>query len=129
MSNAIKILLVEDEELIRMEMQEILELEYENIEVACNGQEGLEKYKSFKPDIVVSDIQMPIMDGLEMIEKIQEYGDEVEYILITAFTEDKYLIQASKLSIQYYISKPIDINKLFDTLYKCKQNILRRENV
>ena len=70
MNDALTLLYVEDEANIREEMVEILELDFEHIHVAKNGQEGLAMFQEFHPDIVISDIQMPLMDGITMAQNI-----------------------------------------------------------
>ena len=116
MNDNIILLYVEDEESIREEMVDILSLDFKNIHIAKNGQEGLNMFQTFHPDLVISDIQMPIMDGITMSQKILEINNEAKIILTTAFNEKDYLEQATKIGVESYINKPIDINELFEKL-------------
>lgn len=119
MSKELCILYIEDEESIREEMIEILEFEFENIVSAKNGQEGLELYKEHMPDLVISDVQMPLVDGLEMSEKILLLNKNAKIILTTAFNEDDFVQKAKKIGIEEYINKPININELFEAINRC----------
>ncbi len=116
MTDNITILYVEDEASIREEMLEILELDFENIHVAKNGQEGLEMFQKLQPDIIISDIQMPIMDGIQMSKEILSIDPDAKIILTTAFNEEGYLEQASNIGIKSYVNKPVDINLLFEKI-------------
>lgn len=109
----IKILYVEDEESIRDELVEILELDFENIIVANNGEEGLALYEIHHPDFVISDIQMPKMDGLKMCKEILNINKDAKIILTTAFNEGRFIQEADALKINAYITKPIDIKQLY----------------
>lgn len=113
------LLYVEDEENIREEMVEILELDFENIYVAKNGQEGLAMYKEYKPDLIISDVQMPFLDGITMSKEILALDSSVKIILTTAFNENTFTDDAKEIGIQEYINKPVDLNKLFESINRC----------
>ncbi len=116
MNDDIIILYVEDDMNIREEMLEIFELDFENIHVATNGKEGLQMFKRFHPDIIISDIQMPVMDGISMSKEILSIDPDAKIVLTTAFNEQSYLEEAEKIGIKTYISKPIDISILFEKI-------------
>ena len=116
MDNQLKILYVEDEENIREEMLEILQLDYDDIQVATNGQEGLAMYKEFHPDLIISDIQMPIMDGTHMSKEILSIDADAKIILITAFNEKAYLEEAKRIGVKSYINKPVNIKEFFEKI-------------
>lgn len=116
MNDALTLLYVEDEASIREEMIEILELDFENIHVAKNGQEGLEMFQQFLPDIVISDIQMPLMDGITMSQKILSIDSKAKIILTTAFNEQGFLDKAKEAGIKSYINKPVNVSELFETI-------------
>jgi len=118
MSNNIVILYVEDDQSVREEMLEILELEFDNIHAAKNGEEGLEMYKKLNPDIVVSDVNMPIMDGMTMSREIFSLKADAKILLITARDEDSFIAEMKELGIQECLHKPININDLFTTIDK-----------
>jgi len=114
MNNNIKptILFVDDEEGIRDVIKTFLKRFSKEFYLASNGQEGLEIYKQYKPDIVISDIKMPIMNGIEMAENIKKINEEQYIIFTTAFSDSDYFIKAIELSINDYLLKPINLPKL-----------------
>lgn len=114
--NELKILYVEDDELIRENTLEILLRKCKNILTAKNGEEGLVLYEQMKPDIIITDIQMPKMDGLSMIKKIRENDITTKIIITTAYNEQKYLLDAVELQLIKYITKPLTWEKIADGL-------------
>lgn len=116
MTENLILLYVEDDASIREEMMEILELDFEHFHVATNGQEGLQIYKEVQPDIVISDIQMPIMDGISMSKEILTADPGAKIILTTAFNEKGYLEKAKEIGVIDYVNKPVDINELFEKI-------------
>ncbi len=116
MNEALTLLYVEDEANIREEMVEILELDFEHIYVAKNGQEGLAMFQEFHPDIVISDIQMPLMDGITMAQNILALDNKAKIILTTAFNEHGYLQKAQEAGVKRYINKPVNISELFEQI-------------
>lgn len=119
MRDKLTILYVEDETEIREELLEILSLDFDNILVASNGEEGLELFKQHRPQLVISDIQMPKMDGLTMCKNIQRIDQDIPIILITAFNEPQYIDEATDLTMTHFLSKPISIDKLYSAIDDC----------
>lgn len=101
------ILYVEDEKQSVELVCSILKNRVKEIFVAYDGLEGLEKYKAHRPDIVISDIQMPNMNGIELSKKIKAINPAQNIILVTAFNENSFLMEAINLGIAKYIVKPI----------------------
>lgn len=124
----ISILVVDDEEPIRIKMGKVMGRYYKNVILAENGEDGLEKYKTLKPDVVVSDIRMPKMDGLEMIGKIRESDKEIPIIVISAFSDSENLMQAINLGVDRFIPKPIDINILKVGMQKISESIITKKS-
>lgn len=116
MREGLTLLYVEDEELVRDEMVEILELDFEQIYVAKNGQEGLRLYQEHSPDLVISDIQMPVLDGISMAKKILSINAEAKIILTSAFNEQDYFDAVKEIGISYYVNKPVNISELFEKI-------------
>lgn len=112
----LNILYVEDEEDVREVLQDILELFLKKVYIASNGKEGLEIYKSHEIDIVMSDIQMPIMNGMEMVKEIKKINSDMQIALFTASSDPKSLEEAMNLGISEYIFKPLNMNQFFDSL-------------
>ena len=114
-----KIAVVEDEILIREGIRNLLEAQGEDWEFigeAENGVEGLELIRQEKPDIVITDIRMPDMDGLEMLDKAKQEGIKLKAIVLSAYSEFEYARTAIKLGVTEYLLKPISIDELFEAL-------------
>ncbi len=110
------ILYIEDEELVRNQAAEYLSLIYENVMEAKNGLEGLEVYKKYKPHIIISDIEMPKMNGLKMVQEVRKLDKKIPIIITTAYTQSEYLLKALQLQLIKYIVKPITVDKLKSAL-------------
>lgn len=110
------LLLVEDEDSIRESMQEVFSGVFQKVISASNGDEGLKKFKKFSPDIVITDIMMPIMDGLEMSKQIKEVSKNTPVIILSAYSEKERLLKAIDVGIDKYVIKPIDMDELFVVL-------------
>lgn len=112
----ISILYVEDEPKLREEMLAFLSKIFTHVEAAADGREGLEKYIKNRYDIVLTDIQMPNMDGLELIREIRKINEKQEAIVISAYTESEYLIESIKLGVSGYIIKPMNFEQILKML-------------
>lgn len=112
----LKVLYVEDEEFVREPFSEMLKRRVKEVVIACNGAEGLELFKQEKPDIVISDIKMPVMDGLAMTREIKAINPYVPVIITTAFEFKDYLMKAIEVGVNKYLVKPIDRNALLTAL-------------
>jgi len=109
-------LYVEDDNIIRESFLPLLNKIFNEVFVAENGKKGIELYKKHNPDIVLSDIKMPLLDGLEMTKEIKALNKDVYIILLTAFTDIEFLKKAIDLGVEGYITKPIDKKKLYKKL-------------
>jgi len=112
MKRNISILYVDDNDFIREEAVEYLSLLYTNVLEAKNGQEALEIYASSKPDIIITDIEMPIINGLQMVKAIRRNDKKIPIIIVTAFMDTEYLLEAIELRLVKYIIKPMTNHKL-----------------
>ena len=102
------VLYVEDEEDIRYQMMGLLRILFRQVDVASDGFEGLEMYHKRPYDLIITDIQMPNMNGLDMIEHIRMGNMEIPIIITTAFSDQDYLIRSIDLKIDKYLLKPIE---------------------
>ncbi|KPK43041.1 MAG: hypothetical protein AMJ78_00315 [Omnitrophica WOR_2 bacterium SM23_29] len=115
------ILIIDDEQLVTKSLQKLLKKEGYNAVVATSGHEAIEKIKSSEFDLIVSDVRMPSINGIETIEKIRQIRQEsgkghIPEILITGYAdEDKYK-SAIKLGVRDYLFKPFDTNKFLEVI-------------
>lgn len=110
------VLCVEDEVGVRKHIVNTLSYYFKEVYEANNGEEGLNAYYDNSPDIIISDIQMPIMDGIEMIKKIRKEDTLTPIILLTAFNSEEYLIKLINLHVQHFILKPVNAQNLEEAL-------------
>ncbi len=126
----IKVMIVEDEPMIRKGIATVLpwkELGCEVIALASNGQEGLEKSEEEAPQLIISDIRMPIMDGLEMIEKISGKLPDTQVILLSGYKEFEYAQRAIAYGVSEYILKPVNQKELIEAVKRSVQVLRDKE--
>ena len=130
----LKILIVEDEKKLAQLLKDSISNSFFSVVIASNGEDGLKKFKSFKPDIIITDIMMPFCDGLEMTLKIKELDESIPIIVLSAHSDKEKLLTAIDLGINKYFIKPFDpeellehINKLALKLNKQKQSKLKED--
>ena len=123
----LKILIVEDESKIASLLKEAINEYFYSVIIAKDGEEGLKRFKTNKPDIVITDIMMPKTNGLEMTIKIKELDELVPIIILSAHSDKEKLLKAIDIGINKYFIKPFDpdevlehINKIAPTLNKRK---------
>lgn len=125
----ISILYVEDDYDTREEMTKILLEVSDNITVATSGSEALEHYYEKTPQIIISDIAMPNLNGIEFIRKVRNENIQVPIILLTAHADVDYLLPAANLNIQSYIVKPINIKQLKEVLFNAVEILNINSNI
>lgn len=127
----LNVLYIEDEQSSRELLSDILRDFVGSVESASDGQEGLEKFNKKTYDIVISDILMPRMDGLEFVRNVRAatHNADAPIILATAFTETKYLLDSIKLKCDGYILKPIDLDELLETMKRAYLPRLHSQNL
>lgn len=115
-----KVLIAEDEDIIRKGLMFLADWQKIDCVVmgeAANGLEGLEKIREYRPDIVIVDINMPMMDGLEMLEKsIKEYGYDA--IIVSGYNEFEYARKGIRLGVTEYLLKPVNYSELYEAIGK-----------
>lgn len=110
------LLIIDDEKAIRKTLTEILSFEGYKIEEAADGEEGLKKFKEKKFDLVLCDIKMPKLDGIEFLQKAGEVNPDVPIIMISGHGNIETAVDAVKKGAYDYISKPPDLNRLLITI-------------
>jgi PAS domain S-box-containing protein len=122
----IAILYAEDDEVTRNILAKMIPLKFPDVELytAENGKTGLEIFKERGPDIIITDINMPVMDGIKMATEIKALRPETIIIILSAYGDTNYLLDAIEIGVNHYIMKPIDYKKLFMTIAKCVNGII-----
>lgn len=119
----LKVLIVEDEEFIRKGLVYTIDWTSMSCVVVAdaeNGKEGLEKIIEFKPDLVITDIRMPIMNGIDMITEAQK-TERFESVFLTSYTEFEYAKKAIELKVADYLVKPVDVDRLKEIIYQVQK--------
>ncbi|MFP4487451.1 MAG: response regulator [Campylobacterales bacterium] len=125
-TQTITLLYVEDEPVNQEYFASIFRDIFSEVRCASDGKEGLEIFKEYRPDMVISDLRMPKKDGLEMLKEIKEIDQDVETIITTAHSDADFLLKAIELGIDRYLIKPIHSAKLKKALELSVQSIARK---
>lgn len=120
----LKILYIDDESFIRKNAVEYLNFYCENVYEAEDGLDGLEKYNKYKPDIIITDIKMPKLTGLDMVKEIRKNDKKTRIVIATAFLETSYLLEAIELGLIKYLIKPITTEKILPILKTCMLEVI-----
>lgn len=113
-----KILIVDDEEDVRLFLRDFLSDRDFDVQTAGSGEEALEKFPVFKPDIMLLDIMMPGMDGLQCLEEVKKLAPKTIVIMITALKDEARMAKAKKFGAHDYVVKPFSLNYLETELEK-----------
>lgn len=120
----LNILYIEDEENIRINIKKVLLLLCENVFDVSSTEEAKIILKEQRIDIVISDINLPDSDGISFVKELRKTDKTIPVILLSAYTDTKYLLEATKLKLVDYLTKPIDFKTLNDALQTCVEEIL-----
>jgi two-component system, NtrC family, nitrogen regulation response regulator NtrX len=120
-----RILIIDDEEGIRLSLQDILEFEDYEVLLAADGREGLDKLLKESIDAVICDIKMPKLNGMEVLDKAMEAKPELPFIMISGHGDIETAVEATKKGAYDFIEKPPDLNRLL----LCVRNALERKNL
>lgn len=120
------VLYVEDDDEVREQLVQFLRRRVGWLHVARNGREGLDAFHIHQPDVVITDILMPEMDGLSMAESIRETDASTPIIVTTAFERPDYLLRSIDAGVDKYVIKPVRTDQLVNALHKCA-HVLRSE--
>jgi len=128
-SKDLQVLYVEDNQDTREMTLMLLEDFFDKIVTASDGQEGYEKFQEQPIDLIITDINMPNMNGLTMVQAIKKLQPEIPVLIFSAYSDLSHFMQAIKLGVDGYLIKPIDIDQFQQSLYKCIHNIqIQKEN-
>ncbi|WP_294965450.1 response regulator [Sulfurimonas sp.] len=122
------ILYAEDDEKIREKYAKFLRLYFKNVYEVSNGQEALDLYAKHKPDLIILDINMPIINGLEVAKSIRGIDEKTQLIILSAYSDKEKLLAATELMLTKYLIKPIQSFELEKIILKCINNLQSRED-
>jgi len=123
------ILVVDDEENTRQGLKQLLELHEYEVDTACDGYRALEIVKMDSPDIVLTDVRMPELDGLELLKQIKIINPETIVIMLTAYGSVEDAVKAIQSGAYHYVSKPINTDELLEIVKKAiSHSRLKQEN-
>lgn len=128
LSENIHVLYVEDNPGLRANIEQLLGKIFTNIVSAANGLEGYKIFKKHKPRLVITDINMPQMSGLEMAKKIKSEEPDTKIIYLTAYNEKEYLLEAINVGVFRYLPKPAKVDQLLEALYDAVKTIQNERN-
>jgi len=117
-TSELTLLYVEDDYQLRKQFIRILKPNFKEIHEASNGLEAMEKYEEYRPDMMIVDINLPQIDGLEVIEKVRKHDKTTPIVILSAYSDQEKLLRAIKLGLSEYIIKPVPHKKLLALLDK-----------
>jgi diguanylate cyclase (GGDEF)-like protein/PAS domain S-box-containing protein len=124
-SSTARVLVVEDSAPLRLLMQKVIAVRVAEVRVAADGAEGLAIWRAWQPDLVVTDIMMPVMDGLAMSQAIRAEDPDAQIIVVSASSDSSHLRQALDIGVDRYVLKPLDVHLLQDAVSKCLRDAWR----
>lgn len=112
-----RILIVDDTMFMRFKLKGLLEkLGYQVVDQGVNGVEAVEKYKELRPDVVLMDITMPVMDGITALKQIKAFDSEAIVIMVSALGQESYVKDAIRAGARNYVVKPFQDDKIQEVL-------------
>ena len=123
------VLLVEDDSDSKKIMHDVLSDNFEKVFTAQNGDEGLKKFKKYNPNMVITDVFMPISDGLDMTRYIKEISKDTPVIVLSAHSEKETLLKAIDVGVDKYLIKPIMADDLLNTIENVAKNKIETSNI
>lgn len=124
----ISLLYVEDDDATREQVARALQTRGYKVICACNGEEGVALFRENAPDIVLTDIMMPRLNGLDMAQQIRALSPETMIVCMTAFSDTSYMVQAIEIGVNQFVLKPIEFVRLFSALERCQETVLLRRH-
>jgi DNA-binding NarL/FixJ family response regulator len=120
----LKLVIVDDQKLFRQNLKTVIELRMPDVKVvgvAGNGQEALEVIQTARPDLILLDMRMPVMDGVECLRQLRAAGNEAQIVVLTTFDDDEYVFAALRLGAVGYLLKDIEPEELTDAIGRLRR--------
>ena len=120
-SNLFSLLMVEDDLATRNIIEKMIEVKFQGCTIYCadNGKEGLLLFKERSPDLVVTDINMPEMNGIDMARAVREINKSTPFIVLTAYDDERFIASFTEIGYCNFLKKPVDFAELFASIEKC----------
>ncbi len=128
-TKTLKVLYIEDNAEARESTLMILEEFFDDMLVAIDGQDGFENFQRYGVDLIITDINMPRLNGLEMIKKIRTFDKDVPILILSAYNESGFFIDSIKLGVEGYLLKPIDMKQFLGVLKKVTEKLMLKAEV
>ena len=128
-TKSLNVLYVEDDIALQKETEDFLSILFNSVTLASNGQEALALYKESSFDIIISDIKMPLMDGIELTKEIRKIDMSQCIIITSAYNDSEYLLEFINLNIKQFIPKPIQNQTILRVLSEASKNILNERMI
>lgn len=127
----VRVLIVDDEANARAALRTILSEEGYAVEEAADGAQGLLALDRFRPDVVLCDVRMPVLDGLSLLAQAREAGHDTAFVMMTAFASIETAVEAMRAGAETYLVKPLDVNAVLVVLEKAleKRRLTREAQV
>jgi DNA-binding response OmpR family regulator len=123
-----KILYIEDDEVVLKNISKLLQNYFAHIYTAFNGEEGYRKFLDHKVDLLLVDIELPKLNGINLIKKIRKINSSIPIVVISAYTKTDYLLESVELKLDKYIVKPFTSRKLHDLLEKLNESFMHKNS-
>lgn len=123
------VLYVEDDEIIREAMKELLSFFFKNVDTGNDGLHALDVYNKNTHDIIMTDIQMPKMDGIEMLQTIRKCSPNIPIVIISAFSQEEYADKLKDLDVNLYLSKPISHENAKNAFYNVSKTLMNAKSL
>ena len=123
------LLYVEDEETLRKHNSHFFQKLFKEVYIAQNGHQGVELFQKHLPDIIVTDINMPVMNGIIMAKTIKNVDDTIPIIVLTAYNDESLLLELIDIGVDAFLNKPIDFKKSLAALSKIARNIKAKKEL
>ena len=122
------LLLAEDEEPLRESFKRVLLLYVDKVYTATDGEEAYELYRIHRPDIIITDIKMPRLSGLELVKRIRHKDHDTPIVVTSAYTDQGFLMESIRLSLIDYLIKPVKESELSRVLGECAQKLYQEHH-
>ncbi len=127
-STGLTLLYVEDNAGLRTKAEQLIKKFFTNVITASDGEEGYELFKELHPQIVLTDIRMPKLDGLEMMERIKHIDPSTKFIVTSGYDDKDYLLRSIHIGVYEFLKKPVKVDELIHALTGCIKSISTEEN-